>query len=805
MGDRKEVRVFISSPGDCDAEREAVMRVIEEMNQTVGLREGLFFQAVRWEDIPPGLGENPQAVIDESLGNYNVLVGIMWMRFGTPIPGGAGSGTEHEVRQATESWRRVGEPRVMFYFKQDSPKDLSMIDPVQLQKVQEFRNRLQTAALVQTFHGTSDFESKFRVHLNNLVGHLRPSARSARVITMPHRLFSPPPTRGFKGRSNELERLGTFLDNENISMVVIEGISGIGKTALSAHFASTIKKQDYRSFWLDCREDTSLDSIASALAAFARDNNDELLADLLEDVTLSLEDRLLRIAAEIADFRYALFFDDYHTVADPLVNRLIQKIGERALRAKLFMICRHRPRIAASTNPLLLVEHTIRAGLDPLSCSQFLTECGLDISEKAVRQIWKLTGEGHPKALEIFAARSRTYPVTELLSSLPVFREELKNEWLTPLLNELPKEEREVAIDLSLFDRPIPQQAVISLYPEKGLDPLIIKLVDRFILDRMAENTLRMHPLIRDFCYTLIPDKRSKHVWAGEYYLELSGSEHNPELISDSQIEAGIAAWSHLIKAEEHVRAAEVLNRLRAPLMNRGQYEQVMFLIEQTPKSVENEDWYAIHKARILSLWGDFDGAVSTISPLVDSGVEGIAREAVLVLATIFNDHNRPDEARKLLEARREHVLRNAPPLAYRRFLYRLVETYSLLGDLDQALSWASKIAQTCEAEGDEISGAISLRQMATVLLHQKKLDMALSLAQISHSMLIKHQRLRDAAITQVLTASIHRALMNWESASRCLEDSLQAFLTMGDRKNSTICRQQIRDLKAMSQVHPSQ
>src|SRR5215813_12509607 len=184
MAGRKEVRVFISSPGDCVAEREAAVHVLDEMNRTVGEREGLFFQAERWEDVPPGMGRNPQAVIDEYLGDYNVLVGLMWMRFGTPILGGAGSGTEHEVQQAIERWIQVGEPRVMFYFKLDPPSDLTAIDPQQLQKVQDFRNRLQTAALVQTFHGTSAFESKLRIHLNKLISQLgRPTETRPQAIT----------------------------------------------------------------------------------------------------------------------------------------------------------------------------------------------------------------------------------------------------------------------------------------------------------------------------------------------------------------------------------------------------------------------------------------------------------------------------------------------------------------------------------------------------------------------------------------------------------------------------------------------
>lgn len=179
MTQRKEIRVFVSSPGDCDAERDAVLRVLDELNRTVGDREHLFFQPIRWEDLVPGLGNNPQAVIDQQLGAYNVLVGIMWMRFGTPIPGGAGSGTEHEVQQAIARWAIIGEPRVMFYFKQDPPKDLSAIDPAQLANVQNFKNQLQSQGLIQTFHGTSEFESKLRIHLHKFVDtQIRPANTS---------------------------------------------------------------------------------------------------------------------------------------------------------------------------------------------------------------------------------------------------------------------------------------------------------------------------------------------------------------------------------------------------------------------------------------------------------------------------------------------------------------------------------------------------------------------------------------------------------------------------------------------------
>lgn len=164
----RRIRVFISSPGDCESERESVLRVLDELNRTAGERENFFFSPIRWEDMAPGLGFNPQTVIDEQIGPYDVLIGIMWLRFGTPIPGGAGSGTEHEVQQAIANFSKIGQPRVMFYFK-DDPVTPNSIDLVQFEKVRNFREKLQQQALVTGFNGISDFETKLRVHLSKVV------------------------------------------------------------------------------------------------------------------------------------------------------------------------------------------------------------------------------------------------------------------------------------------------------------------------------------------------------------------------------------------------------------------------------------------------------------------------------------------------------------------------------------------------------------------------------------------------------------------------------------------------------------
>ena len=119
-------------------EREALESLIYEMYQTWGRALGIMFELVRWEThVTPAFGSDPQAVINSQIGdNYDVFIGILWARFGTPTPRAA-SGTMEEFERA---YARVqagaNNPEIMFYFK-EAAVPISKIDPEQLKKSTE--------------------------------------------------------------------------------------------------------------------------------------------------------------------------------------------------------------------------------------------------------------------------------------------------------------------------------------------------------------------------------------------------------------------------------------------------------------------------------------------------------------------------------------------------------------------------------------------------------------------------------------------------------------------------------------------
>jgi len=169
------MRVFVASPGDVEPERDALARVLTDVNlalESLAPHHPVVLQLVRWEThVHPDFGR-PQGVVNDQIRDYDVMVGIMWKRFGTPT-GHAESGTEEEFRLAYDRWTAGGTPHILFYFSEAAmPVKLSSAEVGQLQKVVAFREELTQQGLVKSYASAGEFPDVVRRDLIRLVGRI---------------------------------------------------------------------------------------------------------------------------------------------------------------------------------------------------------------------------------------------------------------------------------------------------------------------------------------------------------------------------------------------------------------------------------------------------------------------------------------------------------------------------------------------------------------------------------------------------------------------------------------------------------
>lgn len=165
----KQFKVFVASPDDVSVERNIIPKVIAEINliiSAIAPEKGVLLDLIRWEThVHPGLGADAQDVVNQQLPDYDIFIGIMWKRFGTPTSR-AGSGTEEEYLRAFEKWKNDNKFPVLFYFSQKNitiPNTLAEVE--QLQKLVKFKEDLLSKGLIWEYNNPEEFGDILRPHL----------------------------------------------------------------------------------------------------------------------------------------------------------------------------------------------------------------------------------------------------------------------------------------------------------------------------------------------------------------------------------------------------------------------------------------------------------------------------------------------------------------------------------------------------------------------------------------------------------------------------------------------------------------
>ena len=164
--------VLLSSPSDLEHERELIRRHVERVvNQIVGQWACIRLNVISWEtDSRIGTSTSVQDVIDSTIPPYDIYLGLLWRKIGTPTKG-SDSGTiyEYERGMALKDEGKVHD--VMFYFKENeaNSKDQSITDLQELVKVKQFKARLESENVLYSQFGTDlELINLLTIHLVSL-------------------------------------------------------------------------------------------------------------------------------------------------------------------------------------------------------------------------------------------------------------------------------------------------------------------------------------------------------------------------------------------------------------------------------------------------------------------------------------------------------------------------------------------------------------------------------------------------------------------------------------------------------------
>lgn len=153
-------KIFVSCPGDVTKEKEIVERVCKRL-ENAKLYSGIdiSIKVLYWKDIIGTYGDRPQTLINRVFENYQVYLGILWMRFGTATEDPATgkvyeSGTAEEFDLAVRK-KEAGHDIDIAFFQKAALEDRPNLE--QYEKVLTFMKQIKVNIWVNSFIDDVDF------------------------------------------------------------------------------------------------------------------------------------------------------------------------------------------------------------------------------------------------------------------------------------------------------------------------------------------------------------------------------------------------------------------------------------------------------------------------------------------------------------------------------------------------------------------------------------------------------------------------------------------------------------------------
>jgi tetratricopeptide (TPR) repeat protein len=454
----------------------------------------------------------------------------------------------------------------------------------------------------------------------------------------------PPPPAVFVGRDAELTRLG--LGMQRVSVALICGVAGVGKSSLASAFAAS---------W-------------PGPIAYCRVGSQPVLEVLGEDVLRQLEapgvglpgDVLARVAAQLDEREAMWIVDDLHRLAVEDQERIVRELGQMLRRGKFVATSRQLLPFEVDGPDRLEVR---LGGLDAASAQTLWTVLDeLHGATPGFDALWS-TARGNPLRLrQAHACR----PLAE--------------DHIASAVQALGERERRVATAMALCELPLPTSVIHALVPDGQRE--LASLVTRMIVDPAGPGVWQLHDLFREALLADVPHalERALHedlarlladaeldpvlrVREVARHLRASGNEDGcaTYLLAQEPTLLREGATAELLRGLDALAAewrppivTVTLARTCARMLDLDLAHRELERLVARPEPAIAEAWLVL--GQVAMLRGDLEraaAALRTAEELAD--VPSFLRQLIMISAAIVDTHRGDGDAgrRRLLEVER--------------------------------------------------------------------------------------------------------------------------------------------------------
>jgi tetratricopeptide (TPR) repeat protein len=725
------VRIFVASPGDVEAERDALARTVKELDRTLGPVHNLSLRLLRWEeDTWPGFGRDGQDVINAEIGEYDIFVSVMWKRLGTPTPRAA-SGTVEEFDRAYSRWELHGLPKLMLYFNRQpiDPNELEQIEQVNAYK-KAVRER---GGLTWDYNGPVEFERFVREHLfKELSNSFAADAASSPgppdpgVLGVPEFMHLVP-------RAASVEKLvGLF---EESPLTAVEGLSGSGKTSIVADALRGSGLAE-STLWIDTEQGATLDDVLGSVAA------------RIGFESGSAPGKAKELVHHLVAGDARMVIDDFHAVAEGSFAPLIKAVSRVQPPARLILVSRRRVELDPAVNgPCRLVVE----GLSASEIAAMLEARGvLSPPERWIAQLAGQVG-GLPIAVTLFATAVTEFDRDgdDLLAGSLVVDARLR-QWFDEIIGQVGLDSQRLLRFLSIADGPF-NRSVVRLAGERegvvDVDAGFEVLQRAHLVRRYSPSRWSVHQLIGAFASGELDRLRVAeiHVAYGDYYLR-DVDDRSRQPMDPETFALTVSACRHLQMARRYGESQELLNRLARTTKARGQFETFLQLCRPELEVEGHDLWLDYHYAHCCLLTGRLCAAAEAVRTTSKLSVE---------------------------------------PSLHLSLVRLHAESLEVAGHSQRALTLLLS-ATAAGATASDVTRAQAQALLSRIYLSIGNAEKA---AEIASTMLKRARRVNNSLGIAIASAALGYARLSQDNAiaaEQCLSTAVELFVRKGDRRGAS-------------------
>ncbi len=436
-----------------------------------------------------------------------------------------------------------------------------------------------------------------------------------------------PKAKQFCGRKKELFQIREQLGIDEVQMITITGIAGIGKTSVAMRIVEEMQG-NVHIFHHRFREFDTLRKIGREFAFFlAKAGYPELPQYLDSTVSLDIDSALKITLNTLKDFKALFVLDDYQKCSPRIsafVHEALKKIRPLT-NVKFMIIGRERPSCYDRTEAVV-GNNIFELKLQGLSKedSRLMLGLGTD-DEELLSDIYRIT-EGHPLSIELIGSGGRDKAPKGMKDVSRYIHEEI--------FSKLNAEEKRILELASVFRRPFPPE-YLFIDEEVSFDH-IDSLLEKYLLFE-GKDGIEQHDLIREFLIRRVnPSLKNRyHTWVAGLYLEEDDSKDSLEAVY------------HLMKAGDFRNALNEVKEKGMDIMADHHFEEFLNILEV----LEDKDISQMELASILH----FKGEIYIYWLMFPQAMECFEQE--MAISRKIGDEVRLEEAEKSYKRAKDHAL----------------------------------------------------------------------------------------------------------------------------------------------------